>query len=310
MHMQFLTNPTFRIIQHRRVGYIISAVVILLGIGSLILHGGPRYAIDFTGGTEIMVGFQDHVMEGEVREALNVLNLTSMEVKAIISQDGSEHIAMKLSAEESMGDISGLVLEQLQASYPDNPFEVLTVDKVGPKIGNELKSAALWAIVIAMFFIILYLTIRFEFKFAIGAIVALAHDVLITLGIFSLMNYEISLSIIGAFLTIIGYSLNDTIVVYDRIRENIKKLKNTVAYDEMINRSINESLSRTVVTSMTTLFVVVILLLMGGDVIHNFAFALTVGVIVGTYSSVYIASPVVLEWQKRSHRKELLKKKN
>ncbi len=307
--MQFLINTKFRFIQHRRTGYIVSLVVILLGIGSLIFHGGPRYAIDFTGGTEIMLAFQEQVSEGEVRDALSQLGLTSMEVKAIIAQDGNEHVAMKFSAEESLGDLSGDVLNQLTTSFPDNPYEVLTVDKVGPKIGNELRTAALWAILIAMFFIVLYLTIRFEFKFAIGAIVALAHDVMITLGIFSLMNYEISLAIIGAFLTIIGYSLNDTIVVYDRIRENIRKLKNTVPYDEVINRSINESLSRTVITSFTTLFVVVILLLFGGDVIHNFAFALTIGVLVGTYSSIYIASPVVLEWQLRSHRRELIKKK-
>lgn len=307
--MQFLTNTNYPIVQQRKYAFIISGIIILAGILSLIVKGGPRYSIDFTGGTEIVLHFQQQVEEADVRDALSQLNLVSTEIKAIIDHDGSENIAMKFSAEESNDNMAKQVQETLRSTFSGNDFEVLSIDKVGPKIGNELRTQAFWAIVVSIFFIVLYITIRFEFKFAIGAIVALIHDVLVTLGLFSIMNYEISLAVIGAFLTIIGYSLNDTIVVYDRIRENVKKLANVPNYEETVNRSINQSLSRTVITSLTTLVVVVILLLMGGDVIHTFAFAMTVGVIVGTYSSAYIAAPVVIEWQIRSHQKELMRKK-
>ena len=168
----------------------------------------------------------------------------------------------------------------------------LTIEKVGPKVGAELSGKVIMAIISALLLILIYISVRFEFKFALGAIAALTHDVLITLGIFSLLNFEISLPIIAAFLTIVGYSLNDTIVIFDRIRENIKARRKD-DYLSIINTSINESLSRTIVTSLTTFFVVAVLWLFGGEVIHNFAFAMMVGVIVGTYSSIYVASPIV-----------------
>jgi preprotein translocase SecF subunit len=177
------------------------------------------------------------------------------------------------------------------------------VEKVGPKIGAELRKAALWAIIIALFFILLYISWRFEFIFAVGAIAALFHDVLITLGVFSVLRLEISLAIIAAFLTIVGYSLNDTIVVFDRIRENLKVLRRET-YENIINTSINQSLSRTIVTSLTTLIVVSILYFFGGEVIHNFAFALIIGVLIGTYSSIFIASPILVEWEKRRELKK------
>ena len=164
---------------------------------------------------------------------------------------------------------------------------------MGPKIGAELSGKAIMAIISSLGLILLYISIRFEFRFALGAIAALAHDVLITLGIFSLLGFEISLPIIAAFLTIVGYSLNDTIVIFDRIRENVKTSKRE-GYHTIVNHSINDSLSRTIITSLTTFFVVLVLWLFGGEVIHNFAFAMIIGVIVGTYSSIYIASPIVL----------------
>ena len=173
--------------------------------------------------------------------------------------------------------------------------------KTGAQMGYMVafvKGKALFAIVTAIIGILIYISIRFEFRFAIGAIAALVHDVLITLGIFSILNYEISLSIIAAFLTIVGYSLNDTIVVFDRVRENLKKLK-TLDQESIFNKSINDSLSRTVITSFTTFLVVSILYIAGGEVIRYFAFAMIIGVLVGTYSSIYVASPVVVLWQQR-----------
>ena len=170
---------------------------------------------------------------------------------------------------------------------------VLSKGMVGPKIGSELSGKAIMAIFSALGLILLYISIRFEFKFALGAIAALSHDVLITLGMFSLLSYEISLPIIAAFLTIVGYSLNDTIVIFDRIRENLKSSKRD-SYTDIVNKSINQSLSRTIITSLTTFVVVFILWFFGGEVINTFAFAMIVGVIVGTYSSIYIASPLVI----------------
>ena len=168
-----------------------------------------------------------------------------------------------------------------------------------PKIGAELSSDAVMAILSALGLILVYISIRFEFKYAIGAIAALSHDVVITLGIFSLLGYEVSLAVVAAFLTIVGYSLNDTIVIFDRVRENVKALK-SATLRSVINQSINESLSRTIITSLTTFFVVLILFLVGGEVIHSFAFAMIIGVIIGTYSSIFVASPVVIRMGKNN----------
>lgn len=190
------------------------------------------------------------------------------------------------------------IIEALEESFPGLGIENRRTETVGPRIGEELKNRAWAAIVISLFGILIYISWRFEFKFAIGAIAALIHDVLITVGLFSILGKEISLTIVAALLTIVGYSLNDTIVVFDRIRENFG-LRRRESYENMINISINESLSRTVITSFTTLVVVLFLFFMGGEVIHDFAFALLVGIIVGTYSSIYVASPILIEWQNR-----------
>jgi preprotein translocase subunit SecF len=204
--------------------------------------------------------------------------------------------------EEQPEDFPQLIVNHLYDSFPTvvpadyNNF-ILSIEKVGPKIGAELSGKAVMAIVSALLLILIYISIRFEFKFAVGAIAALAHDILITIGIFSIMDYEISLPIIAAFLTIVGYSLNDTIVILDRVRENVKSMKRT-SYSDMVDHSINDSLSRTIITSITTFIVVLILFLFGGEVIHYFAFAMLIGVVVGTYSSMYVACPIVVQLHK------------
>jgi preprotein translocase subunit SecF len=190
----------------------------------------------------------------------------------------------------------------IEEAFPDRTIEVRRTETVGPKIGEEMKDRAWAAIIISLFGILVYISWRFEFKFAVGAIIALIHDILITLGIFSITGKELSLVVIAAFLTIVGYSLNDTIVVFDRIRENFS-MRRRRSLEKMVNVSINESLSRTIITSLTTLIVVLFLFFAGGEVIHDFAFALLIGVVVGTYSSIFVASPVVIEWQNRISKK-------
>jgi preprotein translocase SecF subunit len=240
----------------------------------------------------------------EVRSALDQVTIDGQTFdfsNAEIKHFGDEsNVVVRLpSMEDEPEQFAHKFVEKMAAAFPalvpDNKTDfILSIEKVGPKIGAELSGDAVMAIFSALALILIYISIRFEFKYAVGAIAALTHDVLITLGIFSLMDFEVSLAVIAAFLTIVGYSLNDTIVIFDRIRENVKGLKNATL-SSVINESINQSLSRTIITSLTTLFVVMVLFLVGGEVIHTFAFAMIVGVIVGTYSSVFVASPVVIK---------------
>lgn len=298
--MQFLVNPKVDFIGKRKVALIFSAALILIGLGSLILHKGPNYGIDFLGGTSIELRFEKDIAIAEVRSAISKIGFGNAEIKYFGAQN---EVLIRVQEQEAGTEISDAIKTELTKAFPENPYTVQLVEKVGPKIGAELRRAAVWAIIIALFFILLYISWRFEFIFAVGAIAALFHDVLITLGVFSVLRLEISLAIIAAFLTIVGYSLNDTIVVFDRIRENLKVLRRET-YENIINTSINQSLSRTIVTSMTTLIVVAVLYIFGGEVIHNFAFALIVGVVIGTYSSIFIASPILVEWEKKREFKK------
>jgi preprotein translocase subunit SecF len=300
--MEFLTDTDINFQGRRRIALTMSSILIVIGLISLIIHTGPNYSIDFQGGTSILLRFPNPITEAEIRDAMNIAGFTGAEVKTI-SQVG-QHPEILIRVKETALETSTVEMVEgsLTERFPDNPFEVRQVEQVGPKIGSELRGKAIWAIVVALIGIVFYISWRFEFKFAMGAIAALIHDVLITLGVFSVLNLEVSLAIVAAFLTIVGYSLNDTIVVYDRIRENVKKLRAS-SYFQIINTSINETLSRTVLTSGTTFVVVFVLFLFGGQVIHDFAFALMIGVIVGTYSSIFIASPILLEWQQRTGTK-------
>lgn len=283
----------------RKIAFVISGALIFIGLISLVFHGGPKYSIDFLGGLSIRLKFEIPISENEVRNALSFVDLGGSEVKTIKEIGSEPDILIRVKQEKAETATQEIVQSALRDYFHDNDFEVRSVDRVGPRIGAELRSKALLAVLVTLVLILIYLSWRFEFIFGVGAVAALFHDVIITIGIFSLLNLEISLAIVAAFLTIVGYSLNDTIVVFDRIRENSKKYSAKGAEPkEVINISINETISRTIITSGTTLLVVLMLFIFGGQVIHDFAFALLVGVVIGTYSSMYIAAPVLLEWRK------------
>ena len=293
--MRFLKETNIDFLSMRRFGFVISGSFILAGIVSLLLQGGPLLSIDFTGGALAQIRFEEAPDIAKVRSALEALDVGIGEVQTFGTPN---EILIRLQLSQNAENLTTELKAALQAQFPGQSIDFRRVETVGPKIGSELKGKAFFAVFTAIIGILIYISIRFELKFAIGAIAALIHDVLITLSVFSILNYEISLAIIAAFLTIVGYSLNDTIVVFDRVRENMKLLKN-IDQKTIFNKSINESLSRTIITSLTTFAVVFILYIAGGEVIRYFAFAMIVGVIVGTYSSIYVASPVVFLWQQR-----------
>ncbi|OIP64537.1 MAG: protein translocase subunit SecF [Nitrospirae bacterium CG_4_9_14_3_um_filter_53_35] len=273
------------------IGVVASWTMILIGIGSIMWHGGLNYGIDFKGGTLVELKFNAPADISKIRQSLKEINLGD----SVIQEYGSpDEIMIRLEkSSEGKGSVADLVTESLQKSYGKDAFAVQRVEEVGPQVGRDLQLKALKALAFSLVALLIYITFRFEFRFALGATLATIHDVLITIGVFSLLNKEFNLPIIAALLTIVGYSLNDTIVVCDRIRERMK-LKKKETFDETINQSINQTLSRTILTSLTVFIVVVILFFLGGEVIHDFAFAMIVGVVVGTYSSIFVATPVVV----------------
>lgn len=293
--MQFFNNSNYEIVAKRKVGYTISSIMIAISIISLIIHGGPKYNIDFTGGTLLHLKFDKDVKVEDLRSELSEIGFGDSEIKNFGSNN---EVSIRLGITSELDSTTTIIKDKIAKSMPDNPFEERRNESVGPKIGKELVFDALMAVLWSMVLILFYVMWRFEFKFSIGAIVALFHDIIITLGVFSVLEIEISAPIIAAVLTIVGYSLNDTIVVYDRIRENLKTAnKNIKDISGIVNTSINETLSRTIITSMTTLIVVVVLYFFGGEVLKTFALALIIGVIVGTYSSIFVASPIVIDWR-------------
>jgi preprotein translocase subunit SecF len=291
--MQFFKETHIDFVKLMKYAVISSVLVILIGLVSLVLKGGPKKGIDFTGGTTIRLKFEKPLQVSAIRDVLSSLGQGKSE---ILKMGSGNEIIISIPQQTDIGDVTEKVLAELKAKLADNPFEVNERDTVGPRIGQELARAALWAIFWSMILLLIYISYRFEFKFAVGAIVALIHDVTITLGLFSLLNMEVSLSVLAAFLTLVGYSLNDTIVVFDRIRENMKTMRRE-SLVTIINISVNQTLSRTVLTSLVTLLVVILLFFFGGEVLHNFSFALLAGIIVGTYSSVFIAAPIVVAWK-------------
>ncbi|MBI1939764.1 MAG: protein translocase subunit SecF [Ignavibacteriales bacterium] len=376
--MRIFENLHIDFMGKRSLFYIVSSVIILFGVLS-ILFRGLVFGIDFKGGSEIALQFEDPVEISEIRSVVDKLGLGNVEVKTF---GGSTGILLRTELQEIpakvlpsvktrinniiAGTYPGLqkqivdssassitfnfpdpqtaevlnnrlysagfqtakvseepantgvvvrvgiadwVKENLSEKYANNPFSVLKEEKVGPKIGKELKTDALFAVLLSLVVILIYLAFRFKFTFAVGAVAALFHDVLITLGIFALLygvipgfNLEISVTVVAAFLTLIGYSINDTVVVFDRVRENLK-IHKTLPLEENMNTAINRTMSRTIITGFTTLISVIILLLVGGEVLRGFAFALFIGMITGTYSSIFVASAFVLEVANRTNKK-------
>jgi preprotein translocase subunit SecF len=278
-----------------RFALLLSLAVILAGIVSLIVKGGPEYGIDFAGGTLIQIHFSSPVETSDIRVALKELDMGSFMVQQF-GQDSDEFLVRTHETKGNLQQFSRQMEDALQKKFGKGKLNVVRTEMVGPQVGKDLKKKGTLALLYAVIGMLVYISWRFEFRFATGAVVALIHDVLVTLGFFSLFGKEIDLTSIAAFLTIIGYSLNDTIVIYDRIRENLGTSPNE-NFSSIINRSINETLSRTILTSGTTLLVVVSLFFLGGAIINNFAFALLVGIVAGTYSSIFVASALVLYWE-------------
>ena len=307
--MQIIKSSNIDFISKFKLTIFLSSALILASIFSLIINNGPELSIDFKGGTLIAVNYTKPININDLRSKLKSVNISGRNFDfslAEIKHFGSESsVALRIAnIENEPENFSSQLIEVLKNSFPDGYPKnkddfILSIGKVSPKVGSELSGKAIMAIIYAVTLILIYISLRFEFVFAIGAIAAITHDVTITLGIFSILGYEISLPVVAAFLTIVGYSLNDTIVIFDRIRENLKTIKKDSIIDT-VNKSINESLSRTIVTSLTTFFVVLILYYFGGEVIRYFSFALIIGVIVGTYSSIFVASLIVVYMQPKT----------
>ncbi|NTV47036.1 MAG: protein translocase subunit SecF [Chlorobiales bacterium] len=302
--MRFLENPQIDFIGKRKIAYAVSLILLAVGLVSMVVKGF-NYGIDFKGGTELEVRFAEQVDIGAVRSAMMTAGVGS-----IVKEYGNENDVI-ISTDFS-GDVSALqnlVDNSLNEKLPNNKHEIRRIDAVGPSIAGDLKWSAIQALIGALIAILIYVSIRFEFKFATTGVIAIFHDVLVVLGLFSLlggmfsfMPLELDQSTIAAFLTIAGYSITDTVVVYDRIRENLKLRKNE-PYEKIFNDSINETMSRTIITSGTTLISVIVLFIFAGPTIRGFAFGVMVGILLGTYSSIFVAAPIVLDWQLRSKTK-------
>ncbi|MFH0810911.1 MAG: protein translocase subunit SecF [Pseudomonadota bacterium] len=328
----------------RRIAYVISALITMVGLASLIIKGGPNYGIDFLGGTVVQVKFSQTVPSAKVREAAGQVGLDDATVQSL-GLENREFLIRTSHSHIEGEELKARLLNSLGKVAAPAKAEVRRVEMVGPKVGNDLRQKALFAILYSLLFMAIYISGRFELKwvppivmaaslvffsyllynviglglshvvmasfalillimvalnlrYAMGAIVALLHDVLVVMGIFSLFDLEVSLSMVAALLTIIGYSVHDTIIVFDRIRENVRRA-GRVPLEELVNRSINQTLSRTILTSGTVLFVLVAFLILGGGVIREFALAMFIGVITGTYSSIFVASPILLAWPRK-----------
>lgn len=287
------TNIDF--VGKRLIAIAISAVLILVGIVSLVTKGGPAYGIDFAGGTLLQVQIAAPTDAARVRELLKDLPLRGVSIQQFGEGANEYLIKMQESSAELKG-VSADIQGALEKGYGTGNVEIRRTEMVGPQVGKDLRQKGLLALLFAIGGMLIYITWRFEFRFGVGAVIALAHDVFITIAIFSVFNLEIDLTIVAALLTIIGYSVNDTVIVCDRIRENMgRHSKETIGW--IINRSINETLSRTFMTSGLTLLSVTALYFFGGSVIQNFALAMLLGITVGTYSSIFVASPVILFWE-------------
>jgi preprotein translocase subunit SecF len=299
--MRFFQNADYKFIEKRRPAYVLSAIVLSVGILAMVTfavsgRGWVNYGVDFTGGTLIQVEFTESTTAGDIRAAVG--SMAGSEVTRFGGEN--EYLIRVPDFSEEGTNTSELITLALEDEYGTGAFEVVRTEAVGPKIGAELQQKALLAILMSFALTLVYLAFRFEWRFGVAAVIATIHDILITLGFISALRLEVSLPTVAAVLTIIGYSLNDTIVVFDRVRENLKGPRRREPYISILNGSINEVLPRTVMTSGTTFAVLLALFILGGSIIRDFALILMLGVVIGTYSSIFVASPALLEIEERT----------
>lgn len=325
--MRIIKETNINFIGRRKFSFMLSGLLVALGLISfiMIIIGEANLGIDFTGGAEIIGSFERSVTVDEVRDALSVIGHGKAKIQSITGEgfENSYIIRLQGSIESAIpdttyteegkvmvnmvaveGDALGDLLKQtINDHFTDNKFTLDSTNNISSRVGEGLTRDAIKAIIFALLGILIYIWIRFDFRFGVAATIATFHDVLTVLGIYFILDREISLLVVTALLTLAGYSLTDTVVVFDRIRENLKQFRKRSDYASTINNSINEVLSRTVITSITTIMVVLSILFFGGEVLFDFALALALGIIVGTYSSVFVASPVIVEWEKRAPRR-------
>jgi preprotein translocase subunit SecF len=294
----FRTTPTVDFVGKRKAFYVLSTVLALVTVGSLLVHRGPRLGIDFTGGTLIEGSFEKPAALEDVRRALSESGLEGVDLQSV--PDRNAVIIREKSS--SKDELSDKIEAAVRKSFPDNPFRLERAEFVGPVIGRHLVRQSLLAVVFSLLGIIIYVAFRFKnWVWGAAGVLALAHDVFLTVGFLSVTDRELTITVIASLLTLAGYSINDTIVIFDRIRENLR-MRRKEPLDALINRSLNETLSRTIITSGMVFFVLLALLFFGGEVLNDFAAALTFGVVVGSYSTWFIAVPLVFDWQTRRAR--------
>lgn len=307
--MRLFQNTNIDFLGKRRKFYLVSIITIVLGIGALFVKGIPL-GIDFVGGTELQVRFQTPLNVSEIRDKLAGEGFPGMEIKTM---DTENDVLLRTPMQGEGQTVAEQIQAAITKAFPGNSFEVMRVDKVGPKIGEELRRNAILAIVFSLVGILIYLSLRFQFIYAIGAVIALFHDVLITISAIAICNailplrLEFDQPMLAAFLTLIGFSVNDTVVIFDRIRENIRLFKNE-DIESVMNKSVNATLSRTLITSTTVFMSVLVLFIFGGEVLRGFSFTFMIGIITGTYSSIFVASSVVVDWKHRLDKRKALNK--
>jgi len=288
------TETHYNFVKLMKPATILSLAVIIIGIASLIWHAGPNYGIDFSGGTLIQIKFKSDTHTDKIRKAFQSIGFEG----SIIQDYGVKEVLVRTpETGKDTANFTPQVEKALETAFGAGNYEIRRIEMVGPKVGRDLTRKAILAIIFSWLGILIYVGFRFEFRYALGGIIALVHDVLVTITFLSLFDKEFDLNIVAALLTIVGYSINDTIVIFDRIRENARK-NIRQSLDDIINASVNQTLSRTILTSFTVFIVLLVLFFFGGQVIHDFAFTLIVGTISGVYSTVFIASPIVLLFEK------------
>ena len=298
-----LIKPGIRIpfTRYRKIAVIVSTVL-NLAVLILLFTKGPNLGVDFAGGTMVHLKFQQNVTIPDVRQAFEKMGLGGSVIQDFGQPGANEYLVRLDRTSVEIGALGEQIRKVLNEQFGPDKFEVRRIESVGPKIGEDLRQRGALSVLVATIMMGVYIWFRFEFRFGVGAVIALAHDVLVAVGALLLVNYEFDLTIIAALLTIVGFSVNDTVVICDRIRENMRKIRRETL-EGIINISINETLSRTILTTSTTLLVLIALFVLGGAVIRPFAFTLLVGFISGVYSTIFIASPVILMWEKKPVKK-------